>query len=186
MAVETQLEIEEPGSLPTLEHGIIATNLISAINSYVKPRKLGRVVDASAEFKFAGKNPNRFPDVSFVSQSRLPANLRTYADFAPDLAIEIASPTDKAYQIQAKVKQFQKSAVKLIWVIYPFTQTVDIYRLPTGLVPHSVGITETLDGEDVIPGFKLPISEIFDYPIPPDDFDDTNFGTPPNGEDLQQ
>lgn len=168
-------ELEE--DLATFEHGMIITNLISYLAPYVKANKLGRVVDSSPEYRFLerkrkpGEKAGRFPDVSFVKQSRLPKNVRSYPDIAPDLAIEVSSPTDREYDIEIKVKEYQKASVSLVWVIHPVSRSVDVYRLSDGIRKQNYIVGDVLNGEDVLPGFKLAISDIFDYPPPPEDGD---------------
>lgn len=152
-------EIEK---ITTLEHGKIGVKLSSRLAIYVYEHRLGEVFDSQTTFRMVGTPPTRQPDVAFVSQARLPANLRVTADFAPDLAVEIVSPNDALFEIEAKVLQYQQSGVKLIWVVRPFSQLVDVYRLQTGLNPTTLNITNELDGETVIPGFKLPIANLFD------------------------
>ena len=175
LALETEDEVEE--DLPTFEHGLICANLSRELGNFLKGKNLGRVVDSTPEYRFLtrkSKKPGRYPDVSFVRQERLPTNFRTYPTIAPDLAIEVVSPSDKEYEVEAKVKEYQQAGVMLVWVVYPFSQRIDVYRLQTGLIPQSIGATGALSGESVIPGFTLAISEIFDYPPLPLESDETD------------
>jgi Uma2 family endonuclease len=181
---EWELLESEEDRMPTVEHGIICTNISTALNLFLKGKGLGRVLDSTVEYRFLeppkgkgkgkGKTKKRprFPDVTFIQQERLPQNMRSYPEIAPDLAVEVASPTDRDYSIEARVKEYQKAGVKQIWVIHPYSRAVDVYRLPTGLKLQRYMEDEELDGEDMIPGFKLKISEIFDYPQPPDEIEE--------------
>jgi Uma2 family endonuclease len=169
---EWELLESEEESMPTFEHAIICSNLNSYLNTFLRGKNLGRVADSSAEYRFLnskGKKPPRYPDVSFIRQERLPKNIRSYPEIAPDLAVEVASPNDRIYDIQTRVQEFQKAGVKLIWMVYPYNRTVDVYRLANGLKPQSYIGEDELEGEDVIPGFKLKVSDIFDYPFPPEE-----------------
>lgn len=157
----SQSEIEE--EMASAEHGYIGANLIEYLAPYVRQTKLGKICTAQTSFKVVGIPATRQPDVAFIVKNRLPANPREELKISPDLAVEIVSPTDRTFDILAKVEQYLKSGVPLIWVIVPFSQTVEIYRLATGLVPQVIGINGELDGEDVIPGFKLGVSLLFDY-----------------------
>lgn len=166
-------EEDEEEDMPTFEHGIISLNLGSELRSFLKGKNLGRVVDSSVEYRFlkdkkpkGGKKPYRQPDVSFVRQERLPERFDAYPEIAPDLAVEVVSPSDKDMEIEAKVALYQKHGVRLIWVVHPFSRTVDIYRLDTGLLSKPIGQESELSGEDVIPGFTLKLTDIFDYPAP--------------------
>ena len=177
MSAELELyeeALEQANShMSTLEHSTIAITISSEIRSFIKGKNLGRVFDSSAEYRFLEKaddqarRPSRQPDVSFVRQERLPQRLRSYPDIAPDLAVEIVSPYDIAYQIQAKIKEYQQAGVRLVWLVLPYLQQIEIYRFTTGLIPQTVGVGDELSGEDVLPGFVLPVSEIFDFPADP-------------------
>ncbi|NWJ95694.1 MAG: Uma2 family endonuclease [Chloroflexi bacterium] len=172
---EWELLESEEENMPTVEHGVICTNIITALNLFLKGKGLGRVLDSSVEYRFLeppkGKTKKRprFPDVTFIRQERLPQNMRSYPEVAPDLAVEVASPTDRDYDIEARVKEYQKVGVKQVWVIHPYSRTIDLYRLENGLLCQRIGINGELLGEDQIPGFKLKVGEIFDYPPPPDE-----------------
>jgi Uma2 family endonuclease len=157
----TQL-IEEIAEMASLEHGMIGALLSSYLVQYVHPRKLGGVFDAQTTFKVAGTPPTRQPDVAFVQANRLPDSLRKQADFAPDLAVEIVSENDKIFDTEAKILQYQQSGVPLIWIIYPFSRKVEIYRPEAGLIPQVIGSDGELDGADIIPGFKLAVSKLFE------------------------
>ena len=162
----------EDETMPTVEHSFICVKIITTLNLFLTGKGLGWVFDSTLEYRFpnenkAGKKLSRFPDVSFVRQEHLPSNIRTYLNLAPDLAIEVVSPSDKTYAITDKVAEYQEAGVRLIWVIYPDSRHVDVYRLATGLEFQPYFYNTNLDGEDVIPDFKLKVSDIFDYPPPP-------------------
>jgi Uma2 family endonuclease len=177
---EWELLESEEERMPTFEHGIICTNLSGELRNFLKGKNLGRVVDSSVEYRFLEtpkgkgktkkpKKPPRSPDVSFIQQERLPQNVRSYPEIAPDLVVEVASPTDRIYDIQARVQEFQKAGVKLIWMVYPYSRTVDVYRLANGPKFQAYIGEDELVGEDVIPGFTLRVNDIFDYPLPPEE-----------------
>ncbi len=159
--------------IATLEHSTIAATIITELKIFLKAKNLGRVFDSSAEYRFlenSGGNQRkatRQPDVSFVSNAHLPARLRSYPSIVPDLAVEIESPTDMAYLIESKIEQYQKAGVKMVWQVRPFSRRVDVYRLERGLLPEPVGSDGELSGEEVVPGFRLTVSEIFDFPPDP-------------------
>jgi Uma2 family endonuclease len=168
-------EEEEP--MPTIEHGIICSTLNRLLGIFVTEHQFGRVMDSSVEYKFLesketekgsekgkGKVLSRYPDVSFIRQERLPKKMRSYPEIAPDLAVEVTSPSDREFEIEAKIKEYQIAGVKLVWVVQPYSRAVDVYRLTTGIKLQRYTEDEELDGEDVIPGFKLKVSLIFDFP----------------------
>lgn len=170
---DNELEQLEQEDMASLEHGAIGTTLISYLFNHVRPNKLGRVFDAQTTFRFVGKKSNRQPDVSFVSSARLPKNFRADADFAPDLAVEIVSKNDKIFENDSKILQYQRSGVKLVWIIDPITKAVDVYRLKTGLKSERLIGDDELSGEDVIPGFKLKVNSLFeDIAVEDEDLDE--------------
>jgi len=175
LAEASESEDEEP--MATFEHGIICSTLNRLLGIFVTEHQLGRVVDSSVEYKFLesketekgsekgkGKVLSRYPDVSFIRQERLPKKMRSYPEIAPDLVVEVSSPSDRDFEIETKIKEYQIASVKLIWVIHPYSRAVDVYRLNTGIKLQRYTEDEELDGEDVIPGFKLKVSLIFDFP----------------------
>jgi Uma2 family endonuclease len=101
-----------------------------------------------------------FADVAFVSNARLgKATLEKYVPTAPDLAIEIVSPTDKADVVLVKVKKYLDAGTRLVWLVYLSAALVHVYRAIDDI--HVVRADGVLDGEDVLPGFKLPMADIF-------------------------
>ena len=165
---ERELLESEEESMPTVEHGIICSNINFYLTGFLKGKGLGRALDSSVEYRFLetpkGKTKPCFPDLSFIGQERLPTRMRSYPEIAPDLAVEVSSPSDREFEIEDKVKEYQKAGVKLVWTVHTYGRRVDVYRLATGLLPQVIGETGELDGEDVLPGFKLKVSDIFDYP----------------------
>jgi Uma2 family endonuclease len=163
--LETPIQLqEEQEALPTLEHGVIGSRLNRYLEAFVDEHSLGVVCTAQTDYRFVGTPPIRYPDLSFISAERLPDNLRINANFAPDLAVEIVSKGDDNYEIEEKVIQYLKSYVRLIWIVHPVSQTVQVYRLKDGLKSEILIGDEELDGEDVIPGFKLKVKKLFEFP----------------------
>jgi Uma2 family endonuclease len=146
-------------------HGAIATNVIIALGSYVKAHKLGRVYPADTTYILEedehGIQLMRLPDVSFVAADRVKTHARdTYYQLAPDLAIEIISPSEHAVTMRAKLKEYLRTGVRQVWQIYPETQEV-VVHLADGTV-HTYTTGQTIPGADVLPGFELPVAAIFD------------------------
>jgi Uma2 family endonuclease len=180
MTTETDLELEseefEDEKMGTFEHSVICINIITELSFFLKGKNFGRVADSSAEYRFLdkpeptrkGRKSARQPDISFVKQENLPKRFRSYPEIAPDLAIEVTSPGDKDYEIEAKIAEYQKAGVSLIWIIHPISRRVDVYRLENRLRPQIYMGDDELNGEGIIPGFKLMVSAIFDYPYDPD------------------
>jgi Uma2 family endonuclease len=158
------VEIEEEKMAGEL-HGAIATHLILAVGSYVKAHHLGRVYPADTTYILEedehGIQLMRLPDVSFVAAHRVKTHDReTYYQLAPDLAIEIISPSERAVAVRAKLKDYLRTGVRQVWHIYPDTQEV-VVHLPDGTL-HTYTTGQSIPGADVLPGFTLPVADIFD------------------------
>ncbi len=136
----------------------IAARLNAEIWMFVKTRKLGRTYGADASFAI-GEN-ERMPDVSFVANEKLrDGEPITPAKFAPDLAIEVISPSDVYAKVIAKIRQFFEAGVRQAWLVEPESQTVTIYFSPTET--KTLTKADTIGCEELLPGFQLPLSEIF-------------------------
>lgn len=145
------------------EHGGITLDLGAVIRSHVKAHALGYTTAAETGY-ILYKNPNGrdtvvAPDVGFISKERLPDGLpKSYIPLPPDLAVEVVSPGDSADEIDQKVVLYLRYGTRLVWVWYPKTKTV-IAHTPTSV--QRLDVDDTLDGSDVLPGFKLTVREIF-------------------------
>ncbi len=161
-AVETEEE-----AMATFEHGVICSNINGELRAYLKGKKLGRLLDSSTEYRFLKDRISGLgsqPDVSFVKQERLPARFDTYPEIAPDLAVEVVSPTDKDLDIEMKIALYQKYGVSQIWIVHPFSRRIDVYCQETGLHPQSYLGADELNLSEIIPGLKVILETIFDYP----------------------
>ncbi len=145
------------------EHGSDAGNFFGFIWTYVRAHDLGRLTTAETGYIVHtdenGKDTILAPDVGFISKARASAvPSKKYARLAPDLAVEVVSPNDKASEIHIKVNQYLRYGTKMVWVAYPATRTVVVHT-PAGA--QTLTENDTLDGGDVLPGFTLAIREIF-------------------------
>jgi len=142
-------------------HGLVTMELSRLIANYVREQGLGVVIAAETGFILAA-NPYtvRAPDIAFIARDRVPKPIPPrYFSLAPDLAVEVVSPSDVAQDVRRKVIDFLQAGTRLVWVVYPETQTVDVYR--PGQDVRVVDAQGTLQGEDVLPGFELPLREVF-------------------------
>jgi Uma2 family endonuclease len=144
------------------KHGYIAIILSSALFAIVMAQKLGALFDSSTAFKMKNGN-KRSPDISFFAKERLQEldDLPTgFLDGPPDLVIEILSPTNTIEEIDSKLVEYFENGARLVWVINPNQHHVLVYRSaqePDRLLKSA----DSLDGEDVIPGFTLPVADLF-------------------------
>jgi Uma2 family endonuclease len=102
----------------------------------------------------------RSPDVSFVAAGRFPDERWPvgFAALAPDLAVEVLSPSDNSRDVLEKVGEYLNAGTRLVWVIDPETRMATVYRSPMDV--RVIGESESLDGEDVVPGFTCPLKDV--------------------------
>ncbi len=144
-----------------MEHGNLGTFLGGAIEFYVRPKRLGTTCDSSTAFTMKNGN-KRSPDVSFISKDRLKGIKRLpkgYFQGAPDLAIEVISPSNTFEELHEKLVEYFANGCKLVWIVNPDERSVLVYRQPQP--DQLLKLTDTLDGEDIIPGFSLAIADLF-------------------------
>ena len=148
--------IEMPGAKP--DHSEYQGLLVTFLTIFVLAHKSGKVLpELGCQFTADTK---MFPDVGYVSYARLgDHDMREYLPFAPDLAIEIMSPSNTSEEISEKIDWYLRFGARLIWVVYPRTQKVYVYSTekPFAIVDRA-GV---LSGESVLPGFTLPVAELF-------------------------
>ncbi|MEG3438718.1 Uma2 family endonuclease [Pannus brasiliensis CCIBt3594] len=144
------------------KHGYIAIILSSALFSVVTARKLGILCDSSTAFKMKNGN-KRSPDISFFSKERLQGmqDVPTgYLEGAPDLVVEILSPGNTVEEIDDKLQDYFENGTRLAWIINPTQNYILVYR--SAIEPDRLlKSVDTLDGEDVVPGFTFPVADLF-------------------------
>jgi len=148
---------------PSPTHNLIIQEIQTPLRSFAKSKKLGFVFTDTVSYSLP--NGDEFaPDVSFVSYKRQSLPLPTRFKFAPDMAVEVASPSNWERELQNKTESMLQCGTKFVWIAYPASKIVDVCHLtPDGsLNIRKVGIDSTLDGEDVLPGFMLAVRDIFE------------------------
>ena len=143
------------------EESAIACLLITYLNNFIRPRKLGIIAGESGPVRlFSGLV--RMPDVAFVSWDRLPDRKWPKAPIphlAPDLAVEVLSKSNTKAEMARKLGEYFQAGVRLVWMVDPKTRTVRVHTAVDRSILLEVG--QTLDGGDVLPGFLLPLDELF-------------------------
>jgi Uma2 family endonuclease len=132
-------------------HGQICVGIIGVLREFVKPRALGRLFDSSTGFRLPNGNV-RAPDVSFVAAERASVVDAGFVPLAPDLAVEVLSPSDQPRQVLDKIGDYLSAGTRLVWVVDPVTGSVAVYRALTDV--RTVAADESLDGGDVLAGFR--------------------------------
>lgn len=154
-------------------HSWIIRILFRALDRFVVEHRLGEVFQETTYAEVKEQDDwikgSRIPDIMFFSAGRVDQYLTEIQrannlpfGIAPDLTIEVLSPSEKAIDINRKVKVDQGLGVRLIWVADPIHKTVTEYALSGAI--RQLELSDTLDGADVLPGFKLPLAELFQDP----------------------
>jgi Uma2 family endonuclease len=146
----------------------IAGQVYHRIESFCRSQCLGWAFPEGTSFQCFPDDPDkvRRADVSFIRFGRLPKEQppEGHIRLAPDLAVEVVSPNDLAYDVDSKVEDYLQAGVRLVWVVNPVARTVRVHR------PDGPGATlradDELTGGEVLPGFRCLIRELFILPQP--------------------
>jgi Uma2 family endonuclease len=178
MGVKTLLSVEEFERLPdddlrheldegevlsmapaSDEHGDVGAEFVFRLRGFVKEHALGRVYSVDAGFRLS-KDVVRAPDVAFVRQERLGlGHHRSFFPGAPDLAVEIFSPSDSVPQLMRKVRQYLEHGSQTVWVVYPETQQVHVFQ--SGAADRILEAGDLLEAPELLPGFSVLVGELF-------------------------
>ena len=149
------------------EHGGISALLGAYLLMHVRRHKLGIVFDSSTGF-WMNNEDLLSPDVAFVAAARLKGMKklpRKYFRGSPDLVAEVLSPNDRAAEMDRKLDDYFANGTRLAWIVDPAEKTVRVYT--SRQASHLLTNADTLDGSSLVPGFTLPLAELFAVP----DFD---------------
>lgn len=136
----------------------VATEFGAQLRNWVKPSQLGRVTGAGAGFTLPNSD-TRAPDVSFVKAERLRRSPRSFAELAPDLMVEVKSPTDSLKKLRAKIEQFLAQGTQIGILIHPEQRWLDVYRQNAEPIRLQDGDVLTLP--DLLPGWEVQISDLW-------------------------
>lgn len=148
--------VEIPESSPT--NPVIAGLVITALNIYIVPRRLGYVTSPDGGFRL-GERKVRQPDAAFVSRNRID-HLPKHFEVAPDLAVEIVSPNE---DVLKKVNEYLRAGTGMVWAVYADEKQVYVFtpNEDGSLRGQPFGVEDTLSAGEVLPGFTLPVRNIF-------------------------
>jgi Uma2 family endonuclease len=159
-----QVELDE-GELVTFPfngeyHGQCGAEIAGILIDFVKQHRLGRTYTAGTGFRLRDDTV-RAPDVAFVRQARLDSiRSRGFAKGAPDLSVEIFSPSDDVRQLMRKVKQYFAAGCHTVWIVYPERREVQL--LDVHGTDRLLRIGDAVDAPELLPGFSAPIAEFFE------------------------
>ncbi len=147
---------------PGSAHGGVALTVGALVRAFVRAHGLGRAFGEAGYVLASEPDTVRAPDASFVSAERLArAEWRgPYLVGAPDLAVEVTSPRDSKGDVAAKAREYLAAGARAVWVLDPERQSVTVHR--SGAGPATLGRGHHLDGDPVLPGFRVPVAELFE------------------------
>ena len=155
--VNGRMLVREPAAYA---HGRLAIVIGSALHAWVSSRGLGDVVAAETGFTLR-RNPDtvRAPDAAYISAQRVPpADIHGFAELAPDLVVEVVSPSDRAGYVRQKVGDWLAAGAQLVWVLDAAHRRADVFRAD-GTTTRLTAV-DSLSGEGVLPGFLLPLQPL--------------------------
>jgi Uma2 family endonuclease len=144
-----------------LKESALAADLGGWVTPFVREHDLGIVAGADGTLRLMPRLV-RIPDLSFISWAQLPSReypAKPIPDLYPDLAVEVLSPGNTTEEMERKLKEYFLAGTRLVWIITPDSRTVHVYTSPDEWTVLSE--TDTLTGGDVLPGFKLPLKQLF-------------------------
>lgn len=145
------------------ESSWIAQQINRYLGNYAETSQQGLVLGPDCGYQIFSDDPNRvrFPDGSFIRSGRLPDDAlpRGHIRIVPELVLEVVSPNDLAWEVDLKVTGYLQAGVPLVWVFYPDTRTVSVYRADGQAA--RLGVGETLSDAEVLPGFACPVADVF-------------------------
>lgn len=156
------IEMSKPSGL----HGQITFLLGLKIGIHVVENELGTVTAAETGFLLErnpdGRDTVRALDIAFLSRAKAPAVLPdSLVDVAPDLAVEVISPSNKVADMHRKIRQLLAAGTALVWIVHPETRTVEVHTRSGATTFEG---DDVLSGGDVLPGFRIPVRDIFPTP----------------------
>lgn len=152
--------VEVPGAGAL--HGFIGGLLYRLLTAAAAERGVGHAFPDGVGYIIA-RRPDvvRIPDVSFIARGRLPGGEipEGFIPSAPDLAVEIVSPGDRAEEVYGKVREYLAAGTRLVWVVWPRYRSVTVYTADALVRELREG--DELDGGEVLPGFRVRVAELF-------------------------
>ena len=140
---------------------LLASNIGRYLWNHLDNRDLGVILGSDGMMRLRPRLV-RIPDVSFISWDQIPSGefpSKPIPDLFPDLAVEVLSDSNTVAEIDRKLSEYFEAGCRLAWIIDPKTHTADVYTSATD--SRHLRPNQSLDGGDVLPGFKLPLKELF-------------------------
>jgi Uma2 family endonuclease len=149
---------------------LVGTEILALIRNFVQENRLGWTPSSECGYQCFPESPRqvRKPDASFIALERMPADQlhEGHVRIPPDLAVEVVSPHDRYSEVARKREEYLRAGVRLVWVVDPPSRTVTVYRTDgSGSILRE---EEELSGEDVLPGFRCLVGQLFPGQAAPD------------------
>ena len=148
-------------SAPSRAHSLVARAIFLALYNHAEPRGLGEVLGDGTGYELPIEDTVRIPDVSFVAAGRLPAvaELRGIPRIAPDIAVEVLSPSETARDIRQKRIDYLEAGTAVVWLVDLDARGVEVWTADAA--PRWVGEDGVLDGAPVLPEFSVTVRQLF-------------------------
>ena len=143
------------------EHSFIGTALVSRLSVWANAARAGRVYGADLGITVS-RDPDTVlsPDGAFIAAARIGSGVqRGFLAVVPDLIVEVVSPSDRRVEVLAKVVTWLEAGAQVVWLVWPESQTVQVWTSPDYAV--TVPRDATLTCPALLPGFELPLAEVF-------------------------
>ncbi|MCI0393873.1 MAG: Uma2 family endonuclease [Chloroflexi bacterium] len=151
-----------PMSPTKIQHGRLESRLARILSAFVEAQSLGEVMSGEVGI-YVQRNPDtiRAADLLFISRQRLAqATPDDFLDVAPELVVEIVSPSDRWAEIRRKLREYFATGVNAVLVVEPGEQMISFFHSPTGVEEFALG--DTLVMPEILPGFKLVVADLFE------------------------
>jgi Uma2 family endonuclease len=145
--------------MASFETSTIAAEVIRQFKNWLDRHPIGRVSGEAGSYMLSAIY-EVMPDVGYISKARMPEKPRREVPMAPDLAVEVKSPTDSKREMRRKTELYLAHGTKMVWLVFPDTQIVEVYMPDRDVI--EIGIDGVLDGGDVLPGFTLAVKVLFE------------------------
>ena len=141
-------------------HGVVVAIITTVLSLFVGPRNYGHVSSGEPGYLLEiVPDTVRAPDVSWIASGRVPEGTRGFPNLAPDLAVEVKSPSNSRPEMRRKAEMWLSFGSRQVWVADPDTTTITVYR--PGAEPVELGEDDTIDGGDLLPEFTAPVWSLF-------------------------
>ncbi len=143
-------------------HGEVELNLAGLLKDYVEEHRLGKALTGDPGF-LLDRDPDTVlaPDLAFIRHEHIPSELSDEGFWPghPDLAVEVVARGRSAKAFHEKAAAWLEAGVAMVWVVHPARRTVTVYR--SDAEPETLSEADHLDGQDLLPGFRCPVADLF-------------------------